>query len=179
VAADPSLPTRRCLRPASLPAGRQRGASAGLVHCDSPFSLSEALSGLDQAQADSGAQASADLPQASYPSHNPTRAYPAGRRRATQMSVGGAGGLSPADADLANGSREVPPELWERVESVFRHNTVGCILLGDLINFARATHPITSRSARTGPRLPRRTPLAARARPSASHAQPRAGAGGP
>jgi hypothetical protein len=46
VAADPSLPTRRCPCPACLPAGRQRGASAGLVHSDSPSSLREALSGL-------------------------------------------------------------------------------------------------------------------------------------
>ncbi len=34
------------------------------------------------------------------PAPYPIRAFPAGRRRATRMSVGGAGGLSPADADL-------------------------------------------------------------------------------
>jgi hypothetical protein len=74
---------------------------------------------------------------------------------------------------LANGSREVPPELWDRVESVFRHNTVGGILLGDLINFARATHPITSSTSRPGPRFSRRTPPAARGRkPALAPAKP-------
>ncbi len=93
VAADPSLPSRRCLRPACLPAGRRQGACAGLAHSDSPFSLSEAQSGPVQARADSKAQARVDLPPALYP----TRAYPAGLRRVTRMSAGGAGRLSSAE----------------------------------------------------------------------------------
>jgi hypothetical protein len=93
VAANPSLQTRRCLRPASPPAGRQRCASAGLDHSDSPYSLLEAPLGLVQARADLEAQASVGLPPALYP----TRAYSAGRSRATRMSVGGAGGLSSAE----------------------------------------------------------------------------------
>ncbi len=83
----------------------------------------------------------------------------------------------------ANGSRVVPPDLWNRVETVFRQTKICVetvfrqtkicgILIGDLINFARTTCPATSGRQRASPCPLRRIPPAARSRKPAPPAAP-------
>jgi hypothetical protein len=73
---------------------------------------------------------------------------------------------------IADGSREVPPELWDRVEKVFRQTKICGIIIGDLVNFARANGNATAGRERTIPRPQRRVLQAARRHKTAPPAAP-------